>query len=848
MGSAWLAVIAFSQSASALIGGDRDPERFPDSTALQQAFEEAVSEQDQDRVDRLIRKNQNDLFEQLDRYAREWVEGQPEEQRKQALERARSLAQAAHNVFDGPALLEMVGTLQAFDGVQGASLLLAFELFSQAEAAKKSGALSQAINLFREADSQFSSLGWVWGVAKARLNISHVLFLQQEFEEALVPGRESCDLFERTGSPHHQDLAFDLVGWLLGRLGRFEECQVAFRRAVSFSKQVDPVDYAASLRNLGSVFCSWGLHEDAQEYLREWSVAARKANDPRSLGQALESLGQCYQHSGLADEAAMTFTERFESEPDTFRDDFERCFRENDERGIERLSGPGTIWWLFHKYACQFVCAQGPTDVRSSALDRLETIADVAARVYGADPWRQDVATLEQLDPAGKKAWRRAQALFGQGLHAYEQSEYLLGLDLLKEAEGLFEKVHWSMGLADVKHHLGGFYHVLGQFEPGSSCFNEAAELYDQLGAPNASAHTRTCLANHLISFGLYERALPVLESALSVKEQTGEVWGVAFCHREIGSCYHGLGQLDKSIAHLQQALDLWESIGEQREIAKCATLLGMAYNSAGRPEEAIVCLQDALNLQEKWSYPLYHAETLNHVGVALTALGRPTEAIERYQQALTLLETTEQGVFKAASLNGLGMSHYALHQVEEARAFHLRALELLEAVDQHRDAAWSLQNLARCELRLAHYGESLASLERCVQHLDRVGRRVLPEEGRNTFLSQWSALPALACDAAFELHEYGVSDAMALSDAREDRAVFPVRFVPRMVGGAGASSHDRPEGHAAPGRSSVLGRRRGVARDRHALGRHPLSGACGAAAQDPRGDQERRAAPARAR
>ncbi len=770
-----LAILLGLAAPCVLLAGVQDPERFASAEALQLAFEQAVAERDQDRVERLIHRNQNYLFDLFETYAKEWITdaGRTGEERDRVLERADAIARAAFDVFHGEALLDMVEALLEFDKGERKLWMEASDLLKKGETAADQESWREAIEIYRAADCSFNKLGWVFGVANARLRIGCCLFRLSDYEQALTLLQESSELFEQTGSPYHQEVVVERLGWAFGMLGRFQECRGAYEQAGRLSERVDASYHIWRLHVAGTALCKWGQHDTALAFFEKERDAARAANDRTGLGRALLWIASCCYNTSRSEEAVEAFVEMFEVEPDAYRDEFERRYQGKEQQGIAEFVDPQRGCWLFEKYAMQFITATGPLDPRYGALDRLNAMADAAARVHQTDRWQRDVEALQRLDSNGKKEWMRSYTTRSQAHLAHERSAHQDAVRLMSDAAALYEKVGWSMGLAEAKHYLGHFSYLVGDCRACLECLEQAATIYDQLGNSLAGAHSRTLLGRYLVTFGLYERALAVLEQALAVKERAGDLYGRAFCHREIGYCYQALNQFDKSILHLEQAAALWQRLDNRPEMARSRTLLGTVYNSFGRPDEALGQLESALALQKpgiesavvvsgKQSDWLLLPETLIQLGVTLNLLERPREAIERYEAALALLEKTGQVVYKAWALNGLGMSCFALGRDEDARSFHQRALESLEKVDQHRDSAWSLQNLAKCDHALGRYEETLLSLERCVQHLDRVGRRILPEEGRNTFLSQWSSIPALACNAAFELHRHASPDAIA--------------------------------------------------------------------------------------
>jgi tetratricopeptide (TPR) repeat protein len=157
-----------------------------------------------------------------------------------------------------------------------------------------------------------------------------------------------------------------------------------------------------------------------------------------------------------------------------------------------------------------------------------------------------------------------------------------------------------------------------------------------------------------------------------------------------------------------------------------------------GEAERALPYLEESVRLHDDVGEPRDKTGALCRLAKCLIQLGRTSEAVEIARRGLYSAERVpDSPILVANASNAVGLATAAAGDLLAAVAHHTRALELQVGMGNHRDAAWTLEEMAECHLARGKAAEALTALEQCRGHLDQVGRRVLSEEGRSSFIAQ---------------------------------------------------------------------------------------------------------------
>ena len=304
----------------------------------------------------------------------------------------------------------------------------------------------------------------------------------------------------------------------------------------------------------------------------------------------------------------------------------------------------------------------------------------------------------------------------------------------------------------------------------------EATEVYAEV-AHNAvmrAGATPDLMSRYASTYGVvlhrqghYERALPLLERALAIKEgafgdddlrltstlnMLGEVHRARGDYEQARTCYQrameiqeqhigpehpdlsvtinnlgglmvDLGDYVAARSYLERSLSIDEtSLGpEHPRVATSLANLGGLLSTQGKGAEARPYLERAIALQEK-SLAADHpdlAMSLHNLGSALFELGEYEASLHYCQRALAIFTKVlgPDHPHLAFPLQGVGNSLTELGRFSEARPYLERALAIQKKTlgDDHPYLAYTLNSLGACLLGMNDLGPAVAALEQTV-------------------------------------------------------------------------------------------------------------------------------------
>jgi len=225
-------------------------------------------------------------------------------------------------------------------------------------------------------------------------------------------------------------------------------------------------------------------------------------------------------------------------------------------------------------------------------------------------------------------------------------------------------------------------------------------ELKDQ---PLVQARLMDTMGRVYDSLGLYDQALPLLESALATRRKLlGEQHlDVAASLAALGTVQWHKGEFDTARASLEQALQLRERLlgPEAPLVADSLHNLGTVLWSQGAYDEAQRKMERALAIREKLAPDSAEvANALNSLGAIAYRKGDYAKARQLWERTLAIRERVlgPDHPLVAASLNNLAIVHTWTNDPAGARPLLGRAVRIQEKVlgPEHPDLAAGLTNL----------------------------------------------------------------------------------------------------------------------------------------------------------
>ncbi len=294
-----------------------------------------------------------------------------------------------------------------------------------------------------------------------------------------------------------------------------------------------------------------------------------------------------------------------------------------------------------------------------------------------------------------------------------------------------------------------------GDLAGAESLCREALELLAE-GLERARAHSILGIAAYRA--GRWLEAKEAHQEALTYREASGHLPGIASSLNNLGMVEAELGQWEEAFVHYERSLALYQRIGDRGHVATVHNNLGDLCTRRGDLKAAERFHRDALQARRNLGDRFGVAASLCALGETLRRRGELEEARHSLGEGLSELLTLGEAELVAEACEALGQVELAARRYPEAQRWLTEAMQAARRLgDQVRQAsvaraqaqmALEVGNLAQARLWMDRAAGQLADrsapLETARQHA--LDSRLLRAEGR----FEAAADAARAADALF--------------------------------------------------------------------------------------------------
>lgn len=132
-------------------------------------------------------------------------------------------------------------------------------------------------------------------------------------------------------------------------------------------------------------------------------------------------------------------------------------------------------------------------------------------------------------------------------------------------------------------------------------------------------------------------RAVRYAELALALREEDGDLLGIAKSHGNLGLLYRSAGDYAHAIAAYTEAMSTYARIGNQELVAVALLNIGAAFFLSGDVEEAVRRYRASLAISRALGLALLEIKVQYNLAEAYAALGQPAVASEHWQLGYSL-------------------------------------------------------------------------------------------------------------------------------------------------------------------------------------------------------------------
>ena len=239
----------------------------------------------------------------------------------------------------------------------------------------------------------------------------------------------------------------------------------------------------------------------------------------------------------------------------------------------------------------------------------------------------------------------KANQLLEQGIQQFKISQFRVAIQSWQQALELYQEIGDHNGEANSLGNLGIAYRNLGQVDKAVDVLNQQLVIAREIGDRNGEANSLGNLGAVYRNLGQYDKAIDFHQQSLAIKREIGDRNGEANSLGNLGNAYDSLGQYDKAIDFLQQSLAIKREIGDRQGEAKSLGNLGNTYDSPGQYDKAISFLQQQLVITREIGDRPGEAIALNNLGSTYNRMKRYPAAETHLFSAIEIWESLRENL-----------------------------------------------------------------------------------------------------------------------------------------------------------------------------------------------------------
>lgn len=221
---------------------------------------------------------------------------------------------------------------------------------------------------------------------------------------------------------------------------------------------------------------------------------------------------------------------------------------------------------------------------------------------------------------------------------------------------------------------------------------------------------------------GNYTEALKCNFEALKIRNETGDITGLASTYNNLGNVYADLGNYPEALKYLFEALKIKEKTGDKKSIANSYNNIGSTFYNQGEYSQALHYHLTALKIRKENGDKAGIAGSSNNIGIIYDMQGNYGEALKCHFEALKITEEIgdRQGVALAYDNIGIVYMHQRLYN--KSLPYFLNYLKISEEIEDYSGIADAHINIGNTYVKLKNYAEGNYHLNKALTLSKEIG------------------------------------------------------------------------------------------------------------------------------
>ncbi len=359
-------------------------------------------------------------------------------------------------------------------------------------------------------------------------------------------------------------------GRILELIGKWDDCEAAYRTALEFAKKSRDVLLIGKANNgMGTVFMLKGDYYKSMDYLKTAALLFESIDNKEGISEVYGNLGNLYFRQGDYSEAKSYFAKSID------------LAQSDEEIPVN----------------AQIVANLGLTYMNQGNYDKGIQVQEKQLNICEKNNDKQGMATI----------------LTFLGIVYLEKGDYKNALDSFERGLQLSEELGNRMLMPVAIGNIGVIYERKGDYDRAMEQYQKDLELCEELGDKQGIAIALGLIGQLLNVKGEFYRAIEYLQKDLMISEELNYKKGIAKALNTLGDVFYLTGNFSRSLHFYDRAIEVTREIGNKLVLGFSLVEKSAVLMKTGDRDELMKTAEEATQIADELGNPdlIFEADIL---------------------------------------------------------------------------------------------------------------------------------------------------------------------------------------------------------------------------------------------